>query len=98
MRNTDKSDYVVQGRVTDGNDRRLAKVLVKAYDRDIRSLTLLGECLTDSKGEYKIVYSADMVKSGEKQSADLSVQVFGPQGKNLYDRHYDQRLHACRGE
>jgi len=84
MRNTDKSDYVVQGRVTDGNDRRLAKVLVKAYDRDIRSLTLLGECLTDSKGEYKIVYSADMVKSGEKQSADLSVQVFGPQGKNLY--------------
>src|SRR5688500_1075526 len=84
MKKTDKTDCVVQGRVTDGNDRRLAKLLVKAYDRDMRSLTILGECLTDSKGEYKIVYSAEQFKSAEKNSADLSVKVFGPRGKNLY--------------
>ena len=84
MRKTDKSFYVVQGRVTDGNNRRLAKLLVRAYDRDMRSLTLLGECLTDSRGEYKIVYSAEQFKSAEKQSADLSLKVFGAGGKNLY--------------
>ena len=83
MKKTDRTGYVVQGKVTNGNDRWLEKILVRAYDRDMRSLSLLGECLTDAKGEYMIVYSAESFGSAEKRSADLSLKVFGPRGKNL---------------
>ena len=68
--------YIVQGRVEDGNDRALAGLLVKAYDRDLRSESVLGESLTDRKGAYKITYTPESFLAKEKKTADLFLRVF----------------------
>jgi hypothetical protein len=49
---------VVQGIVTDANNRVLSGLVVRAFDRDLRSESLLGESKTDAKGAYRIEYSA----------------------------------------
>src|SRR5438132_10767679 len=87
--NNSRSLYVVRGNVTDGNKRALAGLLVKAYDRDLRSLSVLGECRTDTKGSYRINYTPEAFVSDEKKSADLSVRVFTPGGTPVFETEFE---------
>jgi hypothetical protein len=81
--NQNNTRFIVHGTVSDGNDRKLSGLLVKAFDRDMRSEGFLGECLTNAKGEYRIEYSAEQFNWVEKQTADLRMKVYSARGKNL---------------
>ncbi|HEY0426486.1 MAG TPA: neuraminidase-like domain-containing protein [Pyrinomonadaceae bacterium] len=82
---------LVQGTVSDKNNRKLSGLLVRAFDRDMRSEGLLGECPTDTKGEYRIEYSAEQFNWAEKQTADLCMKVYGAGGRDLlYETEIEQ--------
>ncbi len=83
MTNQNNSNKIVHGTVSDGRNNKLANLLVKAFDRDMRSEELLGECLTGAKGEYSISYTEAQYSSLEKLSADLAVKVYSGGGNIL---------------
>jgi hypothetical protein len=82
--------YVVLGTVTDGNHLPLAGLLVKAFDQDLRSESPLGECVTDTRGGYRIEYTSARFAAAEKKSADLSLKVSGPGGVVVYETDFDR--------
>ncbi len=85
--------YSVRGTVTNVQNRNLPDLLVRAYDRDLRSEELLGENITDRNGKYEIRYTPAAFKRSEKLSADLVVKVFGRNGKQvLYEPDMDHIL------
>jgi hypothetical protein len=91
MTNQNQIHFIVQGTITDGNNKRLPKLLIKAFDRDMRSEAFLGECITDAKGKYKISYSAEQFGRAEKETADLCLRVYSGGGKNLlYETETEQ--------
>lgn len=47
---------LVLGRVVDRLNHPVANLIVQAYDRDMRSEELLGECITDKEGKYEITW------------------------------------------
>jgi len=81
--NNPNSRYVVRGIVSDANNHPLEDLLVRAYDRDLRSESLLGECPTDARGTYRIVYTNEQFAAREKSAADLFVRVYSKSGKTL---------------
>ena len=83
MNKQNLSPNIIQGTVTDGDNKKLSKLLVKAFDRDMRSEAFLGEYVTDTKGKYIISYSAEQFDRAEKQTADLCMRVYSAGGKNL---------------
>jgi hypothetical protein len=91
MSKRNPSQYIVWGAVSDRDNRRLSGLLVKAFDRDMRSEALLGETLTNAKGEYRIEYSQEKFNVAEKQTADLSMKVFAAGGNEpLYETEIEQ--------
>lgn len=56
---------------------------VQAFDRDMRSEELLGECLTNSAGEYEITWQPSQITKNERRTADLVIKVFSPVNKTL---------------
>src|SRR5690606_24774845 len=78
----DPTQFVVRGRIfRDG--RPHPGGLVRAFDRGLRSETLLGESTSDSDGSYEIGYSADRLARSEMGGADLLVRVFDDQDAQL---------------
>ena len=75
--------FVVRGGVKDANDKPLANVLVRAFDRDMRREELLGSAKTDIDGRYQIAYSTTQFSRAEKAGADLVVRVLALDGKTL---------------
>ena len=71
-----KPQFVVKGKVTNKNNNPLRGLLVKAFDLDMRSETLLGENVTDQNGMYKITYAGIPQNPSEKGSADLCMRVY----------------------
>lgn len=51
------ASYVVRGTVTDANQKPLANMLVRAYERDLRHPQLLGDDKSRKTGEFRIAYS-----------------------------------------
>jgi hypothetical protein len=68
--------FIVQGTVSLADGSALADVLVRAFDRDMRSEELLGEQTTNAPGFYRISYSTEQFRRAEKGSADLVVRVY----------------------
>lgn len=68
--------YIVRGRVTGALPA--SGVLVRAFDKDIRSEELLGECSPGSDGQYEIRYGRSDFARGEKpgSGAELRMRVF----------------------
>ncbi|MEN6376361.1 MAG: hypothetical protein ABFD75_16485, partial [Smithella sp.] len=71
----DKKENLVFGRVVDRRNRPLANLLVQAYDRDMRSEELLGECSTNRDGKYEIEWSSSQLSGKERGTADIAVKV-----------------------
>ena len=74
---------IVLGTVTDKLGRPLANLVVHAYDRDMRGEELLGECVTDRDGRYRIPWSHDQLSGRGKGEADLAIKVVTREQKHL---------------
>ena len=61
----------------------LPAISVRAFDKNLRAETLLGETKSDTSGAYTITYTAQQLGRPGKQAADLVVRVFDGQGKPL---------------
>ena len=72
--------FTVIGIVKLANGERAGGLLVRAYDRDLRSRELLGEVTTKTDGSYHIQYSPDDFKKAEKNRADLELSVYNEVG------------------
>lgn len=68
--------FVVRGKISDAGDNLLVGVVVKAFDKDLRSEEELGKTNTNKDGEYEIYYSAQKFRRAEKVNADLVIKVF----------------------
>ncbi|TXH37734.1 MAG: hypothetical protein E6Q92_10430 [Burkholderiaceae bacterium] len=73
----------VHGIVTGPDGRPVARAVVRAHDRDLRSEQFLGETVTGKDGHYAIGYSAGRFARAEKAAADLVVRVYDATGKTL---------------
>ncbi|ODT73978.1 MAG: hypothetical protein ABS69_12855 [Nitrosomonadales bacterium SCN 54-20] len=83
---TVKTLCIVQGTIRQVNGFLLPHLLVRAFDRDLRSETLLGQAITDAEGSYQITYGTNKLRMKDK--ADLIVRVFEPsdsEGKEAGD-------------
>ena len=99
--------FVVYGRVRRSDGEPVAGVLVRAFDRDLRTEQPLGEpppglptdslpgSFTDKDGNYKIIYTRDQFRRAEKHRADLLLRVYNevrdPLNVEPADIHYNAR-------
>lgn len=67
--------FVVAGRVVADDGAAAPGVTVRAFDKDMRSETLLGSATTDRLGRYEIRYEAAQFRRAEKDTADLIVRA-----------------------
>ncbi|HEY9259592.1 neuraminidase-like domain-containing protein, partial [Chitinophaga sp.] len=67
---------IVTGTVFQPDNTPASGLTVKAFDKDLRSETALGEAITTSAGEYRIPYSQRKVAENEYGSADLLMRVY----------------------
>ncbi|HYU31282.1 MAG TPA: peptidoglycan-binding protein, partial [Thermoanaerobaculia bacterium] len=79
---TEDTRFIVRGRVLSADGRPQPDLLVRAFDRDLRSETLLGESATDAAGRYDVLYTAEPVAPDEKKTADLVVRAFDGRGED----------------
>ncbi|TDB67508.1 Tc toxin subunit A-related protein [Arundinibacter roseus] len=75
--------YHVSGRVTDMSNFPLDQLLVRVFDRDLRSEELIGETVTNRDGWYNLDYFPENFLKDEKQYPDLDVKVFTRNGRQL---------------
>ena len=69
--------FSVQGQVTLPGGGAAVGYIVRAVDRDLRSLQPLGtDALTDTNGHYEIRYSSAQFAAADHGGADLVVRVF----------------------
>ncbi len=74
---------LILGRVVDKLNRPLSNLIVQAFDRDMRSEELLGECITDKNGKYKITWLHSQLSGRGKKEADIAIKVFTREKKTL---------------
>ena len=77
IRSETGAENVVLGKVADKLGRPLANLVVQAYDRDMRSEDLLGECVTDRDGRYRIAWSHEQL-NGRGDGAPVVRVAFRP--------------------
>ncbi len=70
---------VVRGRVLADDGETAPGVTVRAFDKDMRSETLLGSARTDRLGRYEIRYEPTQFRRADKDTADLIVRAVAPQ-------------------
>src|SRR5262252_2939534 len=76
-------EFVVQGQVQYADGRLATGMLVRAFDKDLRSEEFLGDGTTDEHALYLIKYTADKFLRAENGNADLRVAVYEPSGREL---------------
>lgn len=67
---------IVTGTVFQPDNTPAPGLTVKAFDKDLRSETALGEATTDSDGKYSIPYDQKVVEKNEYKSADILMRVY----------------------
>jgi hypothetical protein len=72
--------FSVGGQIRAVDGQSTGSLLVRAYDRDLRSEQLLGDATTDERGGYRIAYTAVQFRRADKRSADLLLRVFAADG------------------
>ena len=78
-----KKDFIVLGRIVLGNGEPAPSVTVHAYDRDLRSETLLGQATTGEEGRYEIRYNPIVAEAKEHGGPDLVLRAFVQTGRRL---------------
>ncbi len=75
--------FRVEGTLLQANGTPVAGMTVKAFDRNLRIETLLGEDSTNQAGRYQISYRADNFLRSGKQRPDLIVRAFDSQAEEI---------------
>jgi hypothetical protein len=77
--------YVVLGTVIQSNNIPLPNIIVRAFDWDSQGEELLGETITDAKGNYQITYTTEKFSRFETEGSgpDLIVRAYNQQGEIL---------------
>lgn len=75
-------NIIISGIIYDQFDSPIRNVLVKVFDKDLRTEKLLGEKRTDAKG-YQVSYNVAAATNPEYKSADIQLKVFNDQGQLL---------------
>jgi len=70
------SSVQIKGSVRYSDGKPVTGLIVKAYNKGLRSRKFLGETVTDQFGVYKITYSRQQFRRAEKKSTDLLVCLF----------------------
>lgn len=71
------TDWLVKGTIVDARGNPQPGVIVRAFDRDLRSEQPLGaDATTDDAGRYSILYVPSQFTSAEFASADLVVRAY----------------------
>lgn len=71
---------IVRGQVRLEDGSPAAGAIVRAFDKDLRSETLIGEAKTDSNGQYRITYSTAAAEKDATIGTDLLVRIFAEDG------------------
>ena len=79
----DDARLSIRGRVTRSDGEPAAGVVLRAYDRDLRGETLLGEAKTDNEGRYEVRYTPESFAADERGGADLLLRVYTHTGREL---------------
>ena len=88
---SNRKPNIVYGTVLGFKNRPLANLMVKVYDRNMRSYELLGETTTDNKGKYKVTWFQDQLTGKNRNGADVAVKVFNRQTETeLYSLPMDE--------
>lgn len=93
------NQFTVSGTVTDANGKPAADVMVRAFDKDLRTEQLLGEARTGTSGHYQIRYNAEQFAPADATSdaaPDLVIRVSGADGRSLAESPV--RFNAGRNE
>ncbi|NLR82361.1 neuraminidase-like domain-containing protein [Chitinophaga eiseniae] len=67
---------IVTGTVYQPDNTPAPRLTVKAFDKDLRSETALGEAITDANGKYSISYDQRLAERNEYQRADILMRVY----------------------
>ncbi|KIO75805.1 hypothetical protein TH53_18480 [Pedobacter lusitanus] len=91
---------IVFGKIRNQSNQPLPNLLVQAYDRDMRSEELLGECITAQDGSYEISWKHEQLSGRGRKEADLSMKVLTREKKTvLYaSAIIDTRFNAAASE
>ncbi len=65
----------IRGTIYDPFNSPVPNMRVRAFDRDLRTETLLGEAMTNSKGQYSISYEDSSFSRAEKKTADVFLRI-----------------------
>jgi hypothetical protein len=75
--------YAVSGQIRHEDGSPLPGTILRAYDRDLRTESLLGEAIADESGHYQITYTSEQLSRPEKRRANLIVRAFSPEGISM---------------
>lgn len=76
--------FIVLGQVFDANGQPIKDLIVRAFDKDLRTEQLLKEDKrTNQDGEYSVFYEAKDFGDAEKDRADLFVRVLNAAGTTV---------------
>lgn len=75
--------YTVLGQVTDFQSRALPNLIVRIYDRDMRSEELLNETVTDREGKYETTWKHSQLAGRGRRTADLVIKVLTSEKKTV---------------
>lgn len=92
--------FVVRGTVRDANQKPLANLIARAFDRDLRNKEPLGkETRTNPQGRYEIPYAREHFTRAEKEAADIVVQIYAADSEKelmsseiVFNAHTDQTI------
>lgn len=77
--------FIVFGQVKSTDDNPVEGFAIRAWDRGLRTEELLGETVTDAKGNYTISYTREGIGTSKKGTADLMLSVFNSVGTRIAD-------------
>ncbi|MCT7962990.1 neuraminidase-like domain-containing protein [Laspinema sp. D1] len=75
--------FVVKGHIRQADGIAVEGIVVRAYDRDLRSEQLLGQKTTDTIGYYEIPYTRAQFRRAEKENADLVLRLFSADSEEI---------------
>ncbi|MBP1743823.1 MAG: hypothetical protein H6Q58_801 [Firmicutes bacterium] len=77
-----KPNFIL-GLVVDKLKRPLSNLIVRAFERDMRTEELLGEAITNKDGKYEITWLHSQLIGRGKKEADIAIKVFSREKKSL---------------
>lgn len=88
---TSQKPNIVYGTVLGPKNKPLSNLVVRVYDKNMRTYEFLGEATTDNKGYYKVTWFHGQLKGKNRKGADLAIKIFSTEKKaELYRLPMDE--------